>query len=195
MPKDESLPSARLFSSPPLSLFFMGLYFSCLSTSHLTFELYALFNDFVCYWDYVASVIDGWKSMEHWRNKNDERKPTYPERNLSQCHLFHYGSNMDCPGIAPGYPRLRGQWVMTAWALVFPAVFEEAILRSVFLYFTPYVLLYFQLKFIGVEYRWQDIMREGYNVSCFTAAKEIKHVIAFTKYWCLRKEINKVFSG
>jgi len=37
--------------------------------------------------------------MENRPNDTDSGQPTYPEKNLSQCHLLHYRSHVDWPGI------------------------------------------------------------------------------------------------
>jgi hypothetical protein len=37
--------------------------------------------------------------MEHWWTDIDRRKPTYLERNLSQCHFLHHKSHTELPEI------------------------------------------------------------------------------------------------
>jgi len=40
----------------------------------------------------------------HWWNNTDTVRPTYSEKNLSQCHFFPHKSYMDWPGIETGPP-------------------------------------------------------------------------------------------
>jgi hypothetical protein len=37
--------------------------------------------------------------MEHRWNEIDRVKPKYSGKNVSQCHIVHHKSHMDCPGI------------------------------------------------------------------------------------------------
>jgi hypothetical protein len=62
------------------------------------------------------------------------------------------------------------------------AVFEEIVVRVIFLYFRPHVLHYFQSEFIGVEKYGKISWKGGKMLAISTAAKPIKHTTAFTKY-------------
>jgi hypothetical protein len=63
-----------------------------------------------------------------------------------------------------------------------PAVFEEAVVRVIFVYFRPYELHHFKPEFIGVEKDDKISWDRGKMLPISTAAKQIKHAIAFTKY-------------
>ena len=39
--------------------------------------------------------------MEHWWNDNGQRKLKKSQEKLSQCHLVHQKSRMDCPSSKP----------------------------------------------------------------------------------------------
>jgi hypothetical protein len=52
---------------------------------------------------YIASVINGWMSMEHWHSNSDSGTLKNSETDLCQCHLTH----MYWPGTESGHPWWR----------------------------------------------------------------------------------------
>ena len=58
------------------------------TSNKLEFLLFfsVLFNDTVNVWDYKASVVDKWISMEYWWHDVQRRGLKASENNLSKCH-------------------------------------------------------------------------------------------------------------
>jgi hypothetical protein len=54
--------------------------------------------------DYIASLIDEQRSMEHWQNDTDGGELKYSEKNLSHaCEVLH-GTDTSC--VATGFSKL-----------------------------------------------------------------------------------------
>jgi hypothetical protein len=60
--------------------------------------------------------IDELMSMEHWWNDTDTEKPTYSEKNLSQCHLVHHKAHVGWTGTEPVPPTTGQQLTAPAMA-------------------------------------------------------------------------------
>jgi len=98
------------------------------------------------WWEYIASVICEWKSMDHWWNESDWGEPQYLEKSLSQCHFVLYTSHIDWPEMKSGRRH-------TLWAATRPkwTAKDYYWLRRCALYWLSGQLLYLAVSTTGVR--------------------------------------------